>query len=115
MEQYVSDPEIRYFGIRELNYFCFMCFTGQGGGLFPKGPTNGFFLAAWWTFAFISVSSYAANTGANLTINRMITRNEDYESIINQRQSLFDYGMLNDSEPWHYYKSMGEVEGVMYR
>ena len=113
MEAYVNDPEIRYFGLRELNYFGFMCFTGQGAGLFPKGPTNRFFACAWWTFAFVSVSSYAANTGANLTINRMISRRETYDLVINQR--MFDYGMMNDSEPWHFYRQMGEIEAVMYR
>ena len=62
MEQYVNDPEIRFFGIRELNFFGFFCFTGQGGGMYPKGPTNKFFAVAWWTFAFVTVSTYAANT-----------------------------------------------------
>ena len=113
MEQYVNDPELRYFGVREINWFGFMSFSGQGGGLFPKGPTNRFFTTAWWLFYFITVSTYAANMGANLTTTRMINRKETYDRVIRQR--LFDYGMLNDSEPWHYYKSMGEVEGVMYR
>ena len=40
MCEYVNDPEIRYFGIRELNYFGFFCFTGQGGGMFPKAESS---------------------------------------------------------------------------
>ena len=113
MEQYVNDPEIRYFGIRELNFFGFYCFTGQGGGMYPKGPTNEFFAVAWWTFAFVTVSTYAANTGANLTINRMITRRETYDLVINQR--MFDFGTMNDSEPWHYYRQMADVEATLYK
>ena len=113
MEAYVDDPEIRFFGVREINYFSFMCFTGQGGGLFPKGPTNQFFACAWWTFAFVSVSSYAANTGANLTINRMTTRKESFEHIIDQK--LFDFGTMNNSEPWLYFEQMAKVEAWFYR
>lgn len=101
MEQYVNDPENRFFGLRELNYFCFMCCTGQGGGLFPRGPTNRFFAGAWWLFTFITVSTYAANMGANLTINRMISRRETYDRITNQR--MFDWGLVNGSEPWWWY------------
>ena len=113
MEQYVDDPEIRFFGIRELNYFSFMNFTGQGGGLFPKGPTNRFFACAFWLFAYITVSSYAANMGANLTLNRMITRRESFDSIINQK--TFDWGLLEKSEPWDYFEKMATADKEFYR
>ena len=113
MEEMKDDPEIRYFSYKESVYFGFMSLTPQGGGLVPKGKGAKWVAASWWMFCFITVASYAANFGANLTISRMVKRKERFDQLYKQRR--IKWAPLKDSDPWQYFHKMATVEEILYR
>ena len=113
MEDMKDDPEIRYFTWKESIYFGFMTFTPQGAGLVPKGYGAKWVAASWWLFCFITIATYAANYGANLTINRMVRRKERLDELIKQR--TIQWAPLKDSDPLEYFKIMKHVEYTYYQ
>ena len=112
MEAMKDDPEIRYFTFKESVYFGFMSITPQGGGLVPKSQGAKWVAASWWMFCFITVASYAANYGAQLTIARMVQRKERFDLL--HQQKKIHWAPLNDSDPWNYFRIMFGVEERLY-
>ena len=108
-----GDPEIRYFSWKESVYFGFMTITPQGGGLVPKAMGAKWVAASWWMFCFITVASYAANFGANLTIARMVQRKERFDQLHDQKR--IKWSPLNGSEPYRYFRIMAGVEERLYQ
>ena len=113
MEDMKDDPEIRYFTWKESIYFGFMTFTPQGGGLVPKGYGAKWVAASWWLFCFITIATYAANYGANLTINRMVKRKERFDELIEQKR--IDWAPLSNSDPLDFFEMMKNVEYRYYQ
>ena len=112
-EDMKDDPEIRYFTWKESIYFGFMTFTPQGAGLVPKAYGAKWVAASWWLFCFITIASYAANYGANLTIGRMVKRKERFDELIMQK--VIKWAPLKESDPLDFFEAMKVVEHTFYQ